>query len=153
MRNCIRETIVVALALSLAGVAGAAIDAGAVVRMRQANFDRLLALHKLIRNELRQAKPGGPDVSRATLAEIQLAQQLVAWFPPGSGPEARIRTAARREIWAEPLDFRAKAVALNGALGQLDAAARSGDPDRMRAQQRAVADACESCHQTYLSRF
>lgn len=153
MRNRIREATVVALALGLAGAASAAIDAAVVIRMRQANFDRLLTLHKSIRNELRQARPNGAGVSRAVLAEAQIAQQIVTWFPVGSGPDARVRTDARRGIWADPRDFQAKAVALNGALGQLEAAARSGDPDRMRAQQRAVADACESCHETYLSRF
>ncbi len=143
----------VLVVLAVAGVAEASIDVTTIVRTRQSNFKTLLNLHRSIKGELMQASPRAAVVSQAAAREVELARQLPSWFIAGTGPDNGARTDARREVWTSAGDFRAKAGALSSALAQLDIAARAGDVGRMRVQQRAVGEACQSCHEDYLSRF
>jgi len=140
-------------ALAVAGVAEAAIDVTAIVRVRQSNFKTLLSLHRSIKGELMHSSPRAAVVSQAAAREVEMARQLPSWFIAGTGPDNGARTDARREVWTSAADFRAKAGGLSLALAQLDTAARAGDVGRMRVQQRAVGKACQACHDDYLSRL
>jgi cytochrome c556 len=141
------------VALAVAGVAEASIDVATIVRTRQANFKTLLSLHRAIKGELTRGAPRMAVVSQAAAQEAVLARQLPSWFVAGAGPDNGVRTDARREVWSSAADFRAKAGALSSALARLETTARAGGVGRMRAQQRAVGEACQACHDDYLSRF
>ena len=66
-------------------------------------------------------------------------------FPPGS---TQSPTAAKPVIWQQWDDFTEKAKKLETEAEKLSKIS-AGDGDAMRAQFRAVAYACDGCHETY----
>ena len=75
----------------------------------------------------------------------ELAGKITAQFPPGS---TQSPTAAKPVIWQQWDDFTEKAKKLEIEAEKLSTTS-AGDGDAMRAQFRAVAYACDGCHETY----
>jgi cytochrome c556 len=75
----------------------------------------------------------------------ELAGKITKQFPPGS---TQFPTAAKSVIWQQWDDFIEKAKKLETEIKKLSAT-NSADGDALRAQFRAVAFACDGCHETY----
>ena len=58
-------------------------------------------------------------------------------------------TNARPEIWSQPDKFKAAAQRLQDETVKLAAAAKSGNPDAVKAAFGATAQACKSCHDDF----
>ena len=101
---------------------------------------RLLAISKRLRanNELDRI----PDDVGAI---HDLAAKITPLFPPGSNQSP---TAAKPALWQNPDDFKDKAKALETEAEKLT---RTGTADgkALRNQFRAVAFACDACHDKY----
>lgn len=58
-------------------------------------------------------------------------------------------TKAKPEIWTERDKFNAAATAMQDEMVKLNAAAKSGNLDAIKAAAGAVGKACKGCHDTY----
>ena len=101
---------------------------------------RLLAISKRLRAN-KELDRIGPDAR----AVHELARKIVEEFPPGS---TQSPTAAKPVIWQQWDDFTEKAKKLQTEAEKLSKI-NAGDGDALRAQFRAVAYACDGCHETY----
>ena len=75
----------------------------------------------------------------------ELADKLVSQFPPGSTQHP---TAAKPAIWQDWQDFENKAKALETEAGKL-MNTNGRDVAAIAAQSRALAQACDNCHEIY----
>ena len=101
---------------------------------------RLLAISKRLRAN-KELDRVGPDAR----AVHELARKITEKFPPGS---TQSPTAAKPVIWQQWDDFTEKARKLGTEAEKLSKISAS-DGDALRAQFRAVAYACDGCHETY----
>jgi cytochrome c556 len=101
---------------------------------------RLLAISKRLRanKELDRIAPDARAIKEAS-------SKIIAEFPPGS---TQFPTAAKPVVWQQWDDFTEKAKKLQMEVEKLSTA-NPGDGDALRAQFRAVAFACDGCHETY----
>jgi cytochrome c556 len=128
----------------------AAVDPHTVIPARQAGMKDVGRTFKGINDQLKSSAPDAKALKDGSAHLADLARQVPSWFPAGTGPEAGIKTAAKADIWTQPADFRAKAVALATATRALaDGAARSSDPAVLTPLVREVGGACKACHTTY----
>ena len=102
--------------------------------------ERLLAISKRLRANKDLGKI--PDDARAI---HQLAQKITRQFPAGS---TQFPTAAKPLIWQQLADFNGKAKALEVESEKLINTDATDGP-ALRAQFRAVAFACDGCHEPY----
>ena len=58
-------------------------------------------------------------------------------------------TKAKPEIWAEPDKFRAAATKMQDEMVKLNAAAKTGSVDNLKAAFGPTGQACKGCHDTY----
>ena len=58
-------------------------------------------------------------------------------------------TKAKPEIWAEPEKFRAAASKMQDEMVKLNAAAKTGSVDNLKAAFGPTGQACKGCHDTY----
>jgi cytochrome c556 len=101
---------------------------------------RLLATSKRLR-----ANKDLDSVTNDARAIHELTSKITALFPPGS---TQFPTAAKPAVWQEWDDFTTKAKTLETETEKL-MNTNTRDGDALRAQFRAVAFACDGCHEKY----
>src|SRR5262245_62758610 len=101
---------------------------------------RLLAISKRLRanKELDRIAPDARAISDAS-------DKITSQFPPGS---TQSPTAAKPAVWQQWDDFGEKAKKLQTEAKKLSTTSPS-DGDALRNQFRAVAYACDGCHESY----
>lgn len=101
---------------------------------------RLLAISKRLRNnkELDRIAPDARAIKEAS-------DKITSQFPSGS---TQFPTAAKPVVWQQWNDFTEKAKKLEIEAEKLSTA-NPADGDKLREQFRAVAFACDGCHETY----
>ena len=101
---------------------------------------RLLAISKRLRNnkELDHIAPDARAIKEAS-------GKITAQFPYGS---TQFPTAAKPVVWQQWNDFTEKAKKLEIEAEKLSTA-NPANGDKLREQFRAVAFACDGCHETY----
>jgi cytochrome c556 len=152
MRRSLVTSVAVVL-LATAGIGAGRIDMRGAVEARRDNFDALLEAYKSVRGQLHQSSPNLRIVREGASRLAAMSHQLTTWFPVGSGPEAGADTKAKPAIWLQPADFRARAMTSLAAVDRLNSLAAGTDVPAMRAQQQAVAQACNDCHRVYEDGF
>jgi cytochrome c556 len=120
-----------------------------LIHERQAHYKQMGGAMKAINDQLHASAPSIAAIRQGSRVIVGFAPQLLRWFPRGTGPEAGVRTRALPEIWSDDLNFRRAGATLLVAARALDAAARRGDLDAIRAAVPQVAHACGNCHDTY----
>jgi cytochrome c556 len=101
---------------------------------------RMLATSKRLR-----ANKDLEGVTNDARAIHELASKITPLFPVGS---TQFPTAAKPAVWQEWDDFNNKAKVLEKESEKL-ISANTKDGDALRAQFRAVAFACDGCHEKY----
>ena len=81
-------------------------------------------------------------------AEIVADMSRLPWAAFGEGTD-KGDTRAKPEIWREMDKVRAGATKMQDEAGKLLAAARSGNPDQLKAAFGATAQTCKACHDAY----
>lgn len=125
-------------------------SAAEVIRVRQQGFKKIGAAFKVIHKELSGPTPDATKVAAAA-ADIKASTEAIdRWFPVGSGPEARIKTQAKAEIWTDAKGFAATRAAF---VRQVEKSARQlGDPGQRatwRDSSSALGQSCRDCHDSY----
>lgn len=119
------------------------------IRARQAHYKQMGGAMKAINDQLHGSAPSIGAIRQGSHVILAFAPQILRWFPPGTGPEAGVRTRALPEIWSDNQNFRRAGATLLVAARTLDAAAQRGDLAAIRIAVPQVAHACGTCHDTY----
>lgn len=90
-----------------------------------------------------------PVAAAKTIDDV--AGELLAMFPEGSGPEGTgiTKTRAKPEIWSDWAGFEAKAKAFDDAAVALTVAAATNDVAQIKAAMGEVGKSCKACHEAY----
>jgi cytochrome c556 len=121
----------------------------AVIETRQAGFKKMGAALKAM---VEQLKSDAPDMAKIATASQVIgagAEAQLRWFPAGSGTEAGVETDALPHIWKDRAKFDSLANQLIPASKSLTAALAGNDLAAIRAQVKAVADTCATCHRSF----
>jgi cytochrome c556 len=103
-------------------------------------------------NEFVESGTGTPDDVAKNAATIKgNAGKIADLFPSGSSMDDNVaKTAAKAEIWSNFDDFKAKAVKLGDLAGALEAAAATGDKQKIADAFGALGkEGCGACHSLY----
>jgi cytochrome c556 len=142
-------TLALAAVLAVAPTASVSQSrAAAEIKSRQASFKQLGAAYKAVNDELKKDAPDSRVIAANAARMNALSRQLPRWFPRGSGPEARVKTGARSEIWSDAAAFAAAAQALQTQTARLQQVSH-GDLTAVRAQARATGGSCKGCHDRF----
>lgn len=142
------KVILLAAALGVAVTAGVHAAAPDTIKARQQGLKEMGDAFKTVRDELQ----GGKDVAKIKAAAATInktAGAMKDWFPAGTGPEAKVKTAAKPEIWTDNAKFVAAREKLVEEAGKFQAAANSGDLAAVGAGVRGLGGACKGCHDNF----
>ena len=140
-----------ALSLTAAGIAFAALPkskALAIMHDRHEGMEKIGDTNKLLRREITSSSPFMPAIQSGAATIAGLSMRANGWFPRGTGPELG-KTGAKSEIWKNQRDFVSKLRDFQGAARALNAAAKSGDMNAIKARYSNLNGACKACHDKY----
>jgi cytochrome c556 len=132
----------------IATVAVAATPADAV-RARIAGYRALGAAFKSANDTIRAGGARTPAMRQAAAQIAGAARQQYGWYPAGSGPQARVKTAAKPEIWTRGREFRGAQDAFARQATAFERVVASGDEAAIRAGVRQLGAACKGCHDSF----
>jgi cytochrome c556 len=146
----LKSSKVTLLAAALSFAIGAGVQAAApdTIKTRQQGLKEMGDAFKTVRDELQ----GGKDVAKIKAAAATInksANAMKDWFPAGTGPEAKVKTAAKPEIWADMATFVAARDKLVEEAGKFQTVANSGDLAAVGAGVRGLGGACKGCHDKF----
>jgi cytochrome c556 len=125
-------------------------SAAEVITARQEGFKKLGAAFKLIHNELASSSPDAAKIAAAAAQIKASAGAIESWFPPGSGPEAGLKTHARAEIWTDASGFAAtRAAYLRQAEKTVRQLTDPGERAVWKDSSNALGQSCKDCHDSY----
>ncbi|MBA4353188.1 MAG: hypothetical protein C0409_00710 [Novosphingobium sp.] len=127
-------------------------NAETVVANRQARMEEFNAAMQGLGEQIMSQSPDRTIVQHNANIIRDLAKQLPAWFPAGTGPQSGIPTRAMPSIWQSPEDFAARSAALALSSQALADFASAGDMTRLMDKAVAVDAACVACHRAYQQR-
>jgi cytochrome c556 len=119
------------------------------VRSRIASYRELGAAFKNVNDALRTPQPSLMILQISTRQIAATGRDQYHWFPVGTGPEAGVRTKAKREIWSDGARFKAAQDAFAAQSAALDRAARGGNLTAIRLEARKLGGTCKACHDKY----
>lgn len=82
-------------------------------------------------------------------AEVVSTMAKLPWAAFGPGTDAGLPTRAKPEIWREGDKFKAASDKMVAEVAKLDAAAKSGNLDQLKAAFGGVGQSCKACHDAY----
>ena len=85
-------------------------------------------------------------------AEIVAAMAKLPWAGFGAGTDKGGNTKAKPEIWTEQAKFKEYSEKMVAETLKLDAAAKTGNLDALKASFSATADTCKTCHDAFRSK-
>jgi len=168
--NLSRKIVLVAGVGLVAGVVGigvsqhgiAASSGEAVIQLADLSpADAIAERQKLMKGQGAEAKAindflesgtgTADDVAKNAASIKASAAKIPDLFPAGSSIDDNVaKTAAKKEIWANFDDFKAHAAKLGDLAGALEAAAATGDKDKIAAAFGSMGkEGCGGCHQLY----
>lgn len=118
------------------------------VKYRSSAF-HLIAAHFGRINAMAQGKaPFDAKAAQINAAVLSTLAKL-PWdaFPANSANVGR--TEAKPEVWSQPDKFKTASQELIDNVAKLDAAARTGNLDQIKAAAGATGKSCKSCHETF----
>ena len=92
-----------------------------------------------------------PFDAKAAADSIHVATTLstLPWAAFGEGTDKGLPTRAKPEIWKESAKFKAASEKMVGEMAKLDAAAKTGSLDAIKAAFGAVGGSCKACHDDF----
>jgi cytochrome c556 len=129
-----------------APVSGA--DAARVMHDRHDAMEQLGKAMKELHRALATSPADMSAVRAQTATMASIAPKIPAMFPARTGPEAG-KTRAKPEIWQQHDLFLRKSKDFVAASQAIDAAARSGDMNKVMALHDRVDEACDGCHKPF----
>jgi cytochrome c556 len=103
---------------------------------------------KALHRELESSKPDINVVRTQTSTMVSTAAKIPGFFPAGTGPDVG-KTRAKPEIWKQQDLFIRKSKEYLAASQAIDAAAKTGDVNKVMALHDDVDKACKACHDPF----
>jgi len=111
--------------------------------------EAMKGLGKAMKTLHRSLDAGDISAVRAQTAIMAAAApKIPAMFPPGTGPDVG-KTRAKPEIWKQQAVFLRKSRDFAVAAQAIDAAAKTGDLNKVMALHEDVDKACDACHKPF----
>ena len=141
----------IALAVMVgAGAVAAQTAPSQVIGQRQEAMKGLGGAMKTLTPMVRGEQPWNQaEAVKAATTINNVSKAIPQVFPPGSGPESGVKTAALPIIWQQNADYQVKAKALEEASGVLLGLAQAGNADGVKSQFGNLGKACGGCHEVY----
>ena len=92
--------------------------------------------------------PFDPKVA-AENADIVLTMSKLPYQAFGEGTDKGLPQRAKPEVWKEQPKFKAAAEKMQAEVAKLDAAAKTGSLDAIKAAVGAVGGSCKACHDDF----
>jgi cytochrome c556 len=142
-----RKALLIGSAIVLAiGTASAApVD---TIRTRIAGFRELGAAFKGINDGLR-GEPQLVLIQQSARQVVNASRQQYNWFPVGTGPQPGVKSAAKPDIWAKPVPFKAAQDAFAREAAAMQRVAVGGNAAALRVQAKKLGATCKSCHDQF----
>ena len=145
-----RKFPLIAGGLALAALAAPLLAAPAdFVRARIEGYRELGAAFKAVNDGLRGSELQTILIQQSARQIRNAARAQYGWFPVGSDARAGVRTAAKAEIWAQVMPFKAKQDAFAAAADSFARVAATGNATAIRAEARKLGATCKGCHDLY----
>lgn len=148
MKRVIGSCVVFVICVGIA-IAQEDFDPQPVIEGRQSALRDIGAAFKGVGDELKKSQPSLPTIRQYARQIEDLSKQQKFWFPPGTGPEAEIETAAKPAIWQRAAEFKAGQAAFGEQAGRLAKVASGDDVKTIRAQWQALGQTCKGCHDKF----
>jgi cytochrome c556 len=132
----------------MATVAVAATPAD-TVRARIASYRALGAAFKNANDTIRAGRVRTPAIRAAATQIAGAARSQYGWYPAGSGAQARVKTAAKPEIWTRAREFRAAQDTFARQATAFERVVATGDEAAIRASVRQLGASCKGCHDSF----
>ncbi len=146
-----RLGIAIGALLLLAVGAASAADIAGQVKTRQDFFHGIGGAMKGLNDTLKSPTPAKADLQKyAAILDAQ-APKLPGYFPAGTGLDSGVKTGAKPEIWAHPVEFSKDAAALAAAAHKVNLATQDDDQAAIKAAVADLGGTCKACHQTFRS--
>ena len=149
MKGRLKMIALACAALAVAGVALASYTPGEAAKLRIERYRDTGAAFKSVNDQLKSGTLIKVMLRASAKTISASARDQFNWFPPGSGPEAGVKTKAKPEIWSEADKFREAQLRFQNEADAFSAAVESGDKDAIRKQSQALGKACAGCHDKY----
>ena len=137
--------VLVGVGVSLAQPA----DMEGTILARQSNARDIGGAYREINAELKSGSPMKFLVEQYANQLSDLANEQIRWFPPGSGPESGVQTAAKALIWTQAAEFRQANEVFKVEAEKLRKVAAGGDKAALAVQVKATAQTCKGCHDKF----
>lgn len=82
-------------------------------------------------------------------AAIVSAMANLPWAAFGAGTDKGMPNRAKPEVWSDAAKFKAAADKMVAEVAKLDAAAKSGNLDQLKAAAGGVGGSCKACHDDF----
>ena len=138
-----------AAAIAVSALANTGFAANPVEPARVHGFRELGAAFKTVNDEL---KSGAPQLMMLQLSARQIrdaSRAQAGWFPADSAPRPGLKTAAKPEIWSQPVQFKKAQDDFSNQANAFYKVAAAGDVAAMRAQAKALGGTCAACHRGF----
>jgi cytochrome c556 len=123
-------------------------DAAKIMHDRHEAMEGLGKSMKALHRELDSGKPDINVIRAQTSTMASTAAKIPGFFPPGTGPDVG-KTRAKPEIWKQQDLFIRKSKDFLAASQAIDAAARTGDVNKVMALHENVDKGCKACHDPF----
>jgi cytochrome c556 len=120
----------------------------AIMHDRHEAMEQLGKAMKTLHRALESSPPDINAIRAQTSIMATTAAKIPGMFPAGTGPEAG-KTRAKPAIWTQRDLFGRKSKDYLVAAKAIDAAAQSGDVNRVMALHERVDQACKACHDPF----
>ncbi|MBX9817158.1 MAG: cytochrome c [Burkholderiaceae bacterium] len=87
----------------------------------------------------------------AESAEVAAFMSKLPWAAFGEGTDKGAPTKAKAEIWSDKAKFNDYAEKLQAEMSKLNAAAKTGNLDSIKAAVSATSGSCKACHDAFRS--
>lgn len=147
--TAIAITAVLAATVGSGSLAAAPMSASSAVTTRQANYKKMGAAMKVLKDQLAAASIDKAKAGAAAKTLAVTGRQQAALFPNGSGASSGVKTAALPAIWTNRAAFDGQMKAFIGQVDKLVAVTATGNIEAVGAQFKAVGGTCGSCHRQF----
>jgi cytochrome c556 len=144
-----RRSFWIAPVLLLGAAAAVAATPADTIRGRVAGYRALGAAFKTTNDTVRAGDLASPRLRQAAAQISAAARNQYAWYPAGSGPQSRQRTAAKAEIWTRGREFRAAQDAFARQATAFERIVAGGNAAAIRSGARQLGASCKGCHDTF----
>lgn len=121
------------------------------IKYRQSTLT-VMAHHFGRLNAMAQGRVPFDAKAAAENADIVLTLSKLPFVAFGEGTDKGRPNRAKPEVWREQAKFKAAAEKMHGEVVKLEAAAKTGNLDAIKAAVGAVGSSCKACHDDFQSK-